>query len=112
MKQDNRVSNTDTDTNVLPELLAASVAYKMMDASPATRKLYSKLYGAGTMGEQLASSGVTLNRGTQSLATSIISQVMALEEASPLHILRTFQFSNLLHPFIENTMPRTRGTHK
>lgn len=39
----------------------------------------------------------------QSVKRSMLSQLMALEEASPLHILRTLQLSNIVSPFSDLT---------
>lgn len=40
-----------------------------------------------------------LSNSEQSLKKVLLSQFMALEEASPLHVLRTLQLSNFLQPF-------------
>jgi len=87
--------------NPIPELLGAYAGYKVLNASNKARELYNKLPGTTALQYQLARSQVAINTTAQSLDRAVLSQIMALEEASPLHILRTFQISNLLQPFIK-----------
>ena len=96
------MSDTDNDS-MLPELIAGALAYKVIDGGKETREIFSKLPGSGALGNQVSRASVDIERGTQSVATTVLSQIMALEEASPLHILRTFQLTNLLQPFVKIT---------
>lgn len=62
--------------------------------------------GAGYLNTKLAKSGINVGSTTlinqqQSFGKAILSKIMALEELSPLHILRTLQLSNLIQPFTE-----------
>lgn len=66
---------------------------------------YQKLLGTGYLSRQLdqsitwkASNGSTFS--SSSTMKSILSQLMAVEEASPLHLLRTLQLSNIFSPFV------------
>lgn len=77
--------------------------YKLLNSSSVNRENVSRINGSGSISEQFARSGLTLDRKTQTVGSSVISQIMALEEASPLHILRTFQLSNLMQPFTQVT---------
>lgn len=79
---------------------------KNTEAFNTAREYYSKLIGTGYLNKQLERSintttGQVLSTVDQSLAKSALSQLMAVEEASPLHILRTLQLSNLIQPFTE-----------
>lgn len=69
---------------------------------------YSSLLGTDFLKRQLEkaptwveSDGVKY--GSQSLLRAMLSQLMAIEEASPLHVLRTLQLGNILQPFIDIT---------
>lgn len=65
----------------------------------------NKLMGSDYLNNQLnrtlvsTTSSQVLSNSEQSLQKIILSQFMALEEASPLHVLRTLQLSNFLQPF-------------
>lgn len=66
--------------------------------------LYSKLLGTQFLDRQLDKS-ITWSSGSKSAISSsvmksMLSQFMAIEEASPLHILRTLQISNITSPFV------------
>lgn len=70
------------------------------------RNYGSKLPGAGYLNNQMnrvisTTSGQILSTAVQSLQKTLLSQLMMLEEMSPLHILRTLQLSNLIQPFTE-----------
>lgn len=93
----------EESNSIVPEVLAGAVAYKVIDGGKNTREMFSKLPGSGALRNQLARSSVNIKREEQSVASSVLSQIMALEEASPLHILRTFQLTNLLQPFVKVT---------
>ena len=76
-----------------------------MGSSPA--KLYNNLLGTeylerhlsqGSMSWKTADGDVLAN---QSMKKAMLSQLMAIEEASPLHILRTLQLSNIFMPFVD-----------
>ena len=68
-----------------------------------------KLPGANYLENQLirsssyASSTATqlLSNTDQALQKTLMSQLMMMEEMSPLHIFRTLQLSNLIQPFTE-----------
>lgn len=68
-------------------------------------RLFNSIPGSGYLNRQLSNSipqGTTsLLVDRQSIGKSVISKLMALEELSPLHILRTLQLSNLIQPFTE-----------
>lgn len=73
-------------------------------ADSSVSKFYQKLLGTEYLQRQLNkgspladSSGKFAN---QSLVKSMLSQLMAVEEASPLHILRTLQLSNIINPYV------------
>ena len=65
----------------------------------------NKLMGSDYLNNQLnrtlvsTTSSQVLSNSEQSLQKILLSQFMALEEASPLHVLRTLQLSNFLQPF-------------
>lgn len=70
------------------------------------RKYGSKLPGSDYLNNQLnrsisTTSGQLLSTAEQSLQKTLVSQLMMLEEMSPLHILRTLQLSNFIQPFTE-----------
>lgn len=89
------------DNSILPEAMLAYGSYRVLDSHKDSRALFSKLPGTQTFQKQLgrSSSFTQYSKANQSIGMSAISQIMALEEASPLHVLRTFQISNLLQPF-------------
>lgn len=93
--------SSDDNNSIIPEAIMAYGGYKVLDSHKDSRALFSKLPGTQTFQNQLTrSSGFTAySKTNQSVGMSAISQIMALEEASPLHVLRTFQISNLLQPF-------------
>lgn len=92
----------ENNDSVLPELAGGLAAYKVLDKYKYLSTLYSTLPGSSNLQRQYERSGLSIDRYGQTVASSLTSQIMALEEASPLHILRTFQLSNLLQPFIKN----------
>lgn len=65
----------------------------------------NKLAGSDYLNNQLnrtivsTTSSQLLSSSEQALQKVLLSQLMALEEASPLHVLRTLQLSNFLQPF-------------
>lgn len=70
------------------------------------RNYGSKLPGSDYLNNQMnkvisTTSGQVLSTAQQSLQKTFLSQLMMLEEMSPLHILRTLQLSNLIQPFTE-----------
>ena len=70
------------------------------------RNYGSKLPGSDYLNNQMnrvisTTSGQVLSTAEQSLQKTFLSQLMMLEEMSPLHILRTLQLSNLVQPFTE-----------
>lgn len=70
------------------------------------RNYGSKLPGSDYLNNQMnkvisTTSGQVLSTAQQSLQKTFLSQLMMLEEMSPLHILRTLQLSNLVQPFTE-----------
>ncbi len=68
-------------------------------------KFSQKLVGSDYLNNQMnrtlvsTTSSQLLSNSEQSLQKVLLSQFMALEEASPLHVLRTLQISNFLQPF-------------
>ena len=92
----------ENNDSALPEIIGAGIAYKTFDKYKYLSTLYSTLPGSSNLQKQYERSGLSIDRYGQSVSSSLVSQVMALEEASPLHIMRTFQLSNLLQPFIKN----------
>lgn len=111
---------SDTDTNSIGDIATVGA----VTASPALYGLYESRYkGSKTQGtinkygskipgsmyleDQLKRTTVSttgnqlVSSATQSLQKSLLSVLMALEEMSPLHILRTLQLSNIIQPFAE-----------
>lgn len=82
-------------------------AATQMDSQPA--KIYNHLLGTNYLERHMSAASMSWNTadGTtlanQSVKKAILSQIMALEEASPLHILRTLQLSNIFMPFVDIT---------
>lgn len=82
-------------------------AATQMDSKPA--QLYNHLLGTKYLERHMSAAsmswktvdGTTL--ANQSVKKAMISQMLALEEASPLHILRTLQLSNIFMPFVDIT---------
>lgn len=76
-------------------------------SSKKAQEAFSKLPGANALAFQqkrdLTLATMSVTRKNQTLSRSLVSQIMTLEEASPLHIMRTFQLSNLFQPFLKNT---------
>ena len=69
---------------------------------------YQKLLGTEFLQRQLNTAPTWVNSGAstftnQSVMKSLLSQLMAIEEASPLHVFRTLQLSNFLQPFVDIT---------
>lgn len=69
---------------------------------------YNNLLGTDFLKRQLDKTPTWVDSGgskftNQSVVKSMMSQMMAIEEASPLHILRTLQISNILQPFTDIT---------
>lgn len=111
---------SDTETNSLGDIVAVGALttspalygfyegkYKGSEAQRKINNTYSKMIGTDYLNNQLkrtavSSTGVQVtSSAVQSLQKSILSQMMALEEMSPLHILRTLQLSNIIQPFVE-----------
>lgn len=82
-------------------------AATQMDSQPA--KIYNHLLGTKYLERHMSAASMSWDTadGTtlanQSVKKAILSQIMALEEASPLHILRTLQLSNIFMPFVDIT---------
>ena len=82
-------------------------AATQMDSQPA--KIYNHLLGTGYLERHMTAAsmswktadGTTL--ANQSIKKAMLSQLLAIEEASPLHILRTLQLSNIFMPFVDIT---------
>ena len=70
-------------------------------------KLYNHLLGTEYLERHMGSSSMSwktadsVTLANQSVKKAMLSQMMALEEASPLHILRTLQLSNIFMPFVD-----------
>ena len=69
-------------------------------------KFGTKIAGSDYLNNQMGRStslttGQVLSTTNQGLQKSVLSVLMALEEASPLHILRTLQLSNFIQPYTE-----------
>ena len=82
-------------------------AAKVINNNPEYLELYNKLPGTYYLNNQIEArklQGITevtiAAQETQNMGRAILSQAMALEETSPLHILRTLQLTNLMQPFI------------
>lgn len=66
---------------------------------------YNKLLGTNYLKRQLDKIPTWVDSDgskftNQSMMKSMLSQLMAIEEASPLHVLRTLQLSNIIQPFV------------
>lgn len=89
----------ENDEGLLGMLNAAPGLAALGVAGAASYQLADRFWGADQASKQADRSGFAIDRATQSKGTSLVSTVMALEEASPLHLLRTLQLSNLMQPF-------------
>jgi len=72
---------------------------------------YQKLLGTEFLQRQLNNAPTWINSNggvftNQSVMKSLLSQLMAIEEASPLHVLRTLQLSNIFQPFVDITQSK------
>lgn len=101
----NDVASVGLLTTALPMggyLLNKSENYGVVDK---LTKFSNSLVGSDYLNNQLNRTIVSttgsqlLSNSEQALQKILLSQFMALEEASPLHILRTLQLSNFLQPF-------------
>lgn len=77
------------------------------NAESSVSKFYQKLLGTEYLQRQLNKGSPLADPSgkfaNQSLVKSMLSQLMAVEEASPLHILRTLQLSNIINPYVSMT---------
>ena len=90
----------------VPTYAYANKKYQGSSLQETFRKYGSKLPGSDYLNNQLnrsisTTSGQLLSTAEQSLQKTLMSQLMMLEEMSPLHILRTLQLSNFIQPFTE-----------
>ena len=116
---------SDNENSILKDMtLAASVAgvgvgYGLVDnfrqdyanssLKQSVNSFAGKLPGSNYLQNQLlrsssyssSTSNQLLSSTDQALQKTLVSKLMALEEMSPLHILRTLQLSNLIQPYSE-----------
>lgn len=91
-------------TTALPALGYLSKVNDDLGISNKLAQFNSKLIGSDYLNKQLdrtlvsTTSSQLLSSSEQSLRKTLLSQFMAFEEASPLHILRTLQISNFFQP--------------
>lgn len=87
---------------------SAYLLKKYGGADSTLSNFYQKLLGTEFLQRQLNTAPTWVNSGAstftnQSVMKSFLSQLMAIEEVSPLHVLRTLQLSNILQPFVDIT---------
>ena len=94
-------------TSSLPALGYASNKMDEYGISNKLGNFANKLAGSDYLNNQInrtlvsTTSSQLLSNSAQSLQKILLSQFMALEETSPLHLLRTLQLSNFIQPFTE-----------
>lgn len=107
---DNRFSDIVTMGALTAGLPALGYLSSKNDQYGVTNKLGefgNKLIGSDYLTNQInrtivsTTSAQVLSTSEQGLKKVLLSQLMALEEASPLHVLRTLQLSNFLQPFAD-----------
>ena len=111
---ENQIAENKRDSLLNATILGSSVGsgayllkkYGQEDSTLAN--FYQKLIGTNFLQRQLdkAPTWVNSNGGSfnsQSIMKSMVSQLMAIEEASPLHVFRTLQLSNFIQPFVDVT---------
>lgn len=110
LQQQEKDSIISTAAPATAAIAASKLAYDKYGSSESKfSEYYSKILGTRYLDRQLHKNMVwtdTVSKGTfanSSVMKSMLSQLMALEEASPLHILRTLQLSNIINPFIDIT---------
>lgn len=85
----------------------AGIMTRSLATSEGGMEFLNSLPGANVIADQFNRSpigaSISIQRQNQNFGRAITSQVMALEEASPLHLLRTFQLTNLMQPFMTHT---------
>ena len=88
-----------------PLIGSASNLKDKYDLNNKIRKFGNSLIGSDYLNNQInrtlvsTTSSQVLSNSEQALQKILLSQYMALEEVSPLHVLRTLQISNILQPF-------------
>ena len=105
-ERDSALINAGTFSTVVGAGVAVNSLYGGTDSSLAN--FYQNLIGTNFLQRQLENTPTWINSNgamyaNQSLMKSMLSQLMAIEEASPLHVLRTLQLSNIVQPFINIT---------
>lgn len=74
---------------------------KSMNENETAKSSYNKLLGSDYIKTQTGRTSLLMSNKPNSIQTSMLSQLMGLEESSPLHILRTLQLSNLMQPLVD-----------